>query len=933
MDSPEELDALVFEALERIDAEGDAALDELCAAHPHMAEALRRRIGLLRDVRSMMPDAASETPDRLGQFRLLRQLGAGGMGVVYLAEQEPLGREVALKLIRPERLFFPGARERFRREVETVARLQHPSIAPIYTVGEEQGLPYFAMEFVRGESLDRALRRLAGRNLEELRGTDLAPDAENAGYLYAGTWEQACLRVVARIADALEHAHQRGVVHRDVKPSNVMLTADGTSRVLLLDFGIASSTDKAKLTQTGSQVGSLLYMAPEQLPGAAARVGPRTDVYGLGLILYELLTLKCALRERGSSTSLLEIESVEPAPLRALNPRVSWEAEAVCATAMERAAERRYATAADFLRDLVNALEKRPIEARRVRWARRARRWVERHPARAALLSLSIAGPLVYAWQARHAAHAIGAQRDRAEHHFDRALAAVDRMLTRVGNVDLRFMPLMEPVRRGVLEDAVALLQEFVNAEHGDPRAVAEVARAEGRLGTLLFDLGRHAEGLDSYRRSLDGLERLRTARGDDVELEREIAAARIEAVGAMTLAGQLDAAREQQALCAKRLDAALARRPDDAELAVLAAGCDRMRASLEVAEGNYEEGRRSYEETLARIEALEPRAGALREFADLRFATWNHYGLLLIERFTAEGERNQAALDALEKSVEHGAALAALEPRDPQPRRELATARINLAGAERRAQDFERARELYVATRDELSELVREFPEMLDLELELATCHNQLGLLCEVERKFEECGEHYEPTVELLRDLVSRAPREPMLLNRLATAELNLSTYPHKLHGELAQAEELALSSVGHQRVAVELAPDQASYREALFHETAGLEYLRRLRGDHRGAVAAASELPGILPREFEAWRRAAYSCTECMKIARDAPDLEEDERAKLVDDYVARAVEYLRQGMALHPKLRKPLREFADFEPLHGTEPFEALLVELER
>lgn len=409
-----ELLALCLEVAER---SGDAGVEEFLARHPLHAPVLRQRLAKLRDAGLLarpIGDLDLAEGGELGDFRLLRKLGEGGMGVVYLAEQRSLRREVALKVVRPGHLLFPDSRERFRREVEAVARLQHPAIVPVHLVGEERGVPFFAMEHVRGCSLADVMRALRGRAPRELTGRSLAeaiaacaPEAAEqhphaaSGWVFEGSWIDACLRLLQQAADALEHAHRRGVLHRDVKPSNLMVTPAG--RVMLLDFGLAATDGSSRITRTGAQLGSLPYLAPEQVRGEVDDLGPRTDVYGLGVTLHELLTLRLPYDGPTADATIARILEGRPAPIRAANPAVPWDAETVCLTAMDREPRRRYASAADFGRDLANALERRPIEARRPGVVLRARRWVQRHPAWTVAGTLGtlvlVGGPLLYAVQ------------------------------------------------------------------------------------------------------------------------------------------------------------------------------------------------------------------------------------------------------------------------------------------------------------------------------------------------------------------------------------------------------------------------------------------------------------------------------------------------------------------------------------------------------
>lgn len=523
----EEIERLVAECLDLMDAEGGSAVEEFLARHAEHAPAIRSRLERLQDAGLLETPASAEPhfPERLGSFRLIERIGAGGMGVVYLAEQEPLGRKVALKLVRPDLLYFDGARERFRREIEVVARLKHPGIVPVYTVGEEEGIPFYAMEFVEGRSLDDLLRGLRGRDPRELGGRDLveavggeagAVALESGRPLAEATWVDACFHVLLQLVRALEHAHGQGVSHRDLKPSNVMLTSD--VRVLLLDFGLASTRGSSRLTRTDSQVGSLAYMAPEQLRGQEA--DERVDLYAAGVTLYELLTLRLPYLARDPEETRRRILQGLPPPPREENAAVPWDAETVCLTAMEREAARRYPSARAFADDLRAVLRRMPIAARRPGALLRTKRFMQRNPARStgvALGALLVVGSIVFGIEQRRIGRdltrALGQKQDallEARAGFLAALEATNEMLREVGAVDLRGVPRADELRRELLADAARFYEDLLARHPADPELRQKAATGFTARAVLQVELG-DATGADaSLARAVELLEGLR---------------------------------------------------------------------------------------------------------------------------------------------------------------------------------------------------------------------------------------------------------------------------------------------------------------------------------------------------------------------------------------------------------------------------------------
>jgi WD40 repeat protein/predicted Ser/Thr protein kinase len=334
-------------------------------------------------------------PSRIGPFTVISELGHGGMGVVYLAEQPALRRLVALKVIRHGVNATPGEIARFLAEAEAVARLQHPNIVQIHEVGEQDGVYYLVLEYVDGGSLDR-----------QLAGTPREPRS-TAG-------------MIETLARAVHHAHGRGILHRDLKPANVLVDAQGQPKIT--DFGMAKSLQgDSGLTASGQVLGTPSYIAPEQASGKHGEITPAVDVYGLGALMYEMLTGRPPFKGATPLSTLEQVVSQEPVAPSRFQRHISRDLETICLKCLEKQPSRRYATAEALADDLGRLLSGRPIVARPVGAWGRVRKWARRRPIEAcltmAVVVVAVLGLSGIVWQWRNAL----AQRDTARQELYRA--------------------------------------------------------------------------------------------------------------------------------------------------------------------------------------------------------------------------------------------------------------------------------------------------------------------------------------------------------------------------------------------------------------------------------------------------------------------------------------------------------------------------------
>ena len=464
---------------------------------------------------------ALDDPPSIAGYEILSELGRGGMGVVYRARQATLGREVALKIILAGAHAGQDERARFRVEAETAARLKHPHIVPIYEIGEQGRLPYLALEFVEGGNLAQAM---AVRPLAPIQAAGM----------------------VETLARAIDYVHQHGVVHRDLKPANVLLTAEGIPKIT--DFGLAKWLDvpSGHATQSGTVLGTPSYMAPEQAQGQSGRIGPATDVYALGAMLYEMVTGRPPFHAATSQETVQQLLTEEPLPPSQLQPRVPRDLETICLKCLQKEPARRYVGAGALADDLRCFLDQKPIHARPTPAWERAVKWARRRPAVAVLVGVCVAAALALATMGLAYNARLQRERDTARANFQMALDAVDRFYTQVSENTLLNTPRMEPLRRQLLETAQEFYERFVRERANDPEARVQLGRTYQRLGQLTRQTRSKTEAIELIKQAIAIQEPLVRAHPDNSDYLSDLATSHANLGGLFGETGRMDEAAQQ---------------------------------------------------------------------------------------------------------------------------------------------------------------------------------------------------------------------------------------------------------------------------------------------------------------------------------------------------------------------------------------------------
>jgi eukaryotic-like serine/threonine-protein kinase len=469
----------------------------------------------------------------LGEYRIIREVGRGGMGIVYEAEQVPLGRRVALKVLPSTASLDPRHRQRFRIEAQAAALLHHEHIVPVFAIGCDRGVDYYAMQFIDGQSLNERIRsplqmppqydRVEPTTtvaVGPLRRSSHSPFPPRLTGSSLGDRRhcKAAAQLALQAAFALEHAHEIGVIHRDIKPSNLLI--DVRDHLWIADFGLARlPQDEHDLTRTGDLVGTLRYMSPEQVRGDRASVDARTDLYGLGVTLYELLTLRPAFSGRNRDELVRRILDEDPVPPRRINPSIPRDLETIILKAMEKEPSARYRTARALADDLRRFLDDEPIRARRPTVVDRAVKWSRRHRTAtiastiALLVTLTISTAVL--WVSNRRTDALLRRTDalldknrvarlEGEEAFQRSLGTLDQIIRSVSSES---DPSKTETAKRVYPWAIEFYT-FIGRRFSESESISKevLAKAHRQAGFCRLNMG-DRRGRDDYRRAIRGFQ------------------------------------------------------------------------------------------------------------------------------------------------------------------------------------------------------------------------------------------------------------------------------------------------------------------------------------------------------------------------------------------------------------------------------------------
>ena len=868
------------------------ARNELLAQHPELAEDLEACLASLEFIRqasltSQPRSADSKEVDAsegdagigdLGDFRLIAEVGRGGMGVVYEAVQRSLNRRVALKVLPFAAAMDPSQLRRFHTEALAAAQLHHTHIVPVYSVGCERGVHYYAMQFIEGQTLAHAIAdrrkleepqpskpspprgegaRKAGEGAVEASAPVVrrrSPDpAETPDSMYpiafaaprtpkpnaspASSRTREYCRTAAALgiqaAEALDHAHKLGIVHRDIKPANLLL--DIQSHLWITDFGLARLQDDAGLTITGDLLGTLRYMSPEQALAKRGYLDHRTDIYSLGATLYELVTLRPAIDGQDRQEVLRKIAQDDPTPPRQLNRAIPRELETVLLKAVSKEPESRYATGQELADDLRRFLEHRPINARRPNLVERAAKWSRRHRMAVATAFVFL---LMSVLTLATSTALISRQQRLAEKQRDEARQAVDDMYTDVAEQWLAQQPALEPVQRTFLAKALDYYQRFAGETSADRNVRFKTAQAYHRVGIIQQRLSEFTDAEASYRRELAVLERLVADSPSEVQYLNALAVSVRELGGLRTKNGhgaEAELLLRRAIAIQERLVAASPSEPEYRN--DLARSHNGLGLTIMWLAGRRQEAEQAFSRAMALQARLVAEAPSIAKYrAELARSRHNFGNFMQATGHAADAERS------FRQAVSLWAKLSSDSPTVPLFRSSLAHSQTNLGGIlleSGRPDEAENAWREAIAHQDRL---ISDSPSVPSYRVELFWSHSNLGtLLAETGRPGDAETAFRQANVQAER-LVADSPSLPRFRSELGVGYSNLGTHLTEL-GRWAEAERELRRAISVQEALVADAPslagDLAWSRKGLGDVLVQLSRLAEAESAYRQAIA----------------------------------------------------------------------------------------------
>jgi serine/threonine protein kinase len=822
----------------------------------------------------------------LGDYELLEEIGRGGMGIVFRARQKSADRIVAVKILRRDKLseLSPDAREtmieRFRTESQSTAQLEHDNIVPVYEVGNANGLHYYSMKFIEGESLADLIK---DRPLDNRTAAEL----------------------IEPIARALAAAHAHGVLHRDIKPRNIMRDRK-TGRPLLADFGLAKLVEaQREVTHTGDVMGSPPYMSPEQA-NDAARVTEAADVYSLGATLYHLLTGRPPFQAANVAETMRQVWYDDPIPPRQLNPDIDRDLETICLKCLEKEPSRRFASATEMADELRRMLRGEPINSRPIGLAGRFRRWCRRSPVVAslvgtvALLAMLLIGGLVIGnLQISQSLEKERASLIKAQKSLNLATGAVDKMTDIATKDDGLKAHGLDRLRKEILAASKSYYDYFVQEQSGDPKLEAERGRAYGRLADIEADLGNPKDAVALYKQADDVFVGLRRRYPTNPEYVWLRASYMTNLAALHRDLGDRIAALESLAEAFALANTLVSQQPEVAENPALLAHIHNERAVLFNDEGQPQKAEQAW---LAAIGLWQKLGTAKREAehehqfaqchnnlavlyrslnrdadAEKHFAAamkiWEqlngrqpevsaymgglatclyNLGMLHLDR----GQHEQAE-EMLGGSLRLRNLLADKHRHVPQYRDEQALSQDGIGLLHQARGEFDEAASAF---RDAL--LIREalrnqFADIPQYDIKFAASQNNLGDLYRSHGRHAEAGEYFLTALDILTGVIRRHGDEPVFRAHLAGVHDNLALV--LAASEIAGAEKHAKSAVDIRELLAKEHRTNTAYQTAWAASLAQLASIKSQRGEHDEALRQQQAAVDVVEKLVAAHPRAA--------------------------------------------------------------------------